>query len=102
VIWERFPKFVLGFMVVSFVFSFALAPQLVTDTRGLLTAIRTVWFAMAFVCIGLETSVGDLVKTEEGRPAIAFLGGQAFNIAVTLLLAYLLFGGMIFPAPQFN
>lgn len=102
VIWERFPKFVLGFMVVSFVFSFALAPQLVTDTRGLLTAIRTVWFAMAFVCIGLETSVGDLVKTEEGRPAVAFLGGQAFNIAVTLLLAYLLFGGMIFPAPQFN
>jgi hypothetical protein len=57
---------------------------------------------MAFVCIGLETSVGDLVKTDEGRPAIAFLGGQAFNVVVTLVLAYLLFGGTIFPAPQFG
>jgi hypothetical protein len=34
------------------------------------------------------------VTTEEGRPAIAFLGGQAFNIAVTLVLSYLLFGGL--------
>jgi uncharacterized integral membrane protein (TIGR00698 family) len=102
VIWERFPKFVLGFLLVSFIFSFALESHTIADTRGLLNAVRTGWFALAFVCIGLETSIGELVKTEEGRPAIAFLGGQAFNIAVTLLLAYLLFGGMIFPAPQFN
>ena len=57
---------------------------------------------MAFVSIGLETSIGDLVKTGEGRPAVAFLGGQAFNVIVTLVLAYLLFGGLLFPAPAFN
>jgi len=102
VIWERFPKFVLGFLVASFVFSFALADQYVTDTRGLLTGVRTAWFAMAFVSIGLETSIGDLVKTGDGRPAVAFLGGQAFNVIVTLVLAYLLFGGLLFPAPAFN
>ena len=102
VIWERFPKFVLGFLVVSFIFSFALADQSVTDTRGLLTGVRTAWFAMAFVSIGLETSIGDLVKTGDGRPAVAFLGGQAFNVIVTLVLAYLLFGGVLFPAPAFN
>jgi hypothetical protein len=33
---------------------------------------------------------------------MAFLGGQAFNIAVTLVLAYLLFGGILFPAPRFG
>ena len=76
------------------VFSFALAPQLVNDTRGLLNGVRTIWFALAFISIGLETSLTGLVTTEEGRPAIAFLGGQAFNIAVTLILSYLLFGGL--------
>jgi uncharacterized membrane protein YadS len=102
VIWDRFPKFVLGFLAVSLVFSFVLAERYVTETRGLLGAVRTAWFALAFVSIGLETSLGDLVKTGGGRPAAAFLGGQAFNIVVTLLLAYLLFGGVLFPAPVFN
>ena len=102
VIWERFPKFVLGFLAVSFIFSFAVAEQDVTATRGLLTAVRTTWFALAFVSIGLETSIADLVTTGGGRPAVAFLGGQAFNVAVTLVLAYLLFGGLLVPVPTFN
>ncbi len=102
VIWERFPKFVLGFLGVSLVFSFVLAADAVRDTRALLNAVRTAWFALAFISIGLETSVMDLVKTGGGRPAYAFLGAQAFNIVVTLLLAYLLFGGILFPAPVFN
>lgn len=102
VIWERFPKFVLGFIAVSFLYSFVLSPPTVAATRATLTAIRTSWFAMAFVCIGLETSLGDLVSTGEGRPALAFLGGQAFNIVVTLIVAYLLFGGILLPAPRFG
>jgi uncharacterized integral membrane protein (TIGR00698 family) len=102
VIWERFPKFVLGFMAVSCVFSFVLDAEAVAATRGTLTAIRTAWFAMAFVCIGLETSVGDLVATDQGRPALAFVGGQAFNIVVTLLIAWLLFGGILVATPTFG
>ena len=102
VIWDRFPKFVLGFLAVSLIFSFALTAQTVNDTRGLLTAVRTAWFALAFLSIGLETSVSDLVKTGGGRPVAAFLGGQLFNIVITLVLAYLLFGGVLFPAPVFN
>jgi uncharacterized integral membrane protein (TIGR00698 family) len=102
VIWERFPKFVLGFLAVSLIFSFALAPQSVNDTRGLLTSVRTAWFALAFLSIGLETSMSELVKTGGGRPVAAFLGGQLFNIVITLVLAYLLFGGVLFPAPVFN
>ena len=102
VIWERFPKFVLGFLAASMVFSFVLPDRAVTDTRGVLGAVRTAWFAMAFLSIGLETSVGELIKTGGGRPAYAFLGAQAFNIVVTLVAAYLLFGGILFPAPVFN
>ena len=94
VIWERFPKFVIGFMLVSFVFSFALSQGLVADTRGVLNGVRTIWFALAFISIGLETSLSGLVTTDEGRPALAFLGGQAFNIVITLIVSYLLFGGL--------
>jgi hypothetical protein len=61
-----------------------------------LTAIRTTLFAMAFVSIGLETSLGSLVTTDRGRPAIAFLGSQAFNVLVTLIAAYVFFGGLPF------
>ncbi len=99
VIWERFPKFVLGFLVASLVFSFVLDLKVVNDTKGLLAGLRTMWLALAFVSIGLETRFGELVKMEEGRPAIAFLGAQAINVVWTLLLAFILFGGILFPAP---
>jgi uncharacterized integral membrane protein (TIGR00698 family) len=102
VIWERFPKFVIGFVVASALFSFALPADLVTGTRSALGEIRTWWFALAFVCIGLETQVVQLAKTEQGRPALAFLGAQTFNVFWTLLLAWLLFGGVIFAAPVIN
>lgn len=96
VIWERFPKFVFGFLVASIVFSWLIGDGTVADTRGPLTAVRTTLFAMAFVSIGLETSLGSLVRTDGGRPAVAFLGGQAFNVIVTLVAAYVFFGGFPF------
>ena len=102
VIWERFPKFVLGFVAASAVFSFALSPELVAGTRGALGEIRTWWFALAFVCIGLETRFIELATYEQGRPALAFLGAQGINVIWTLLLAWLLFGGVIVAQPIIN
>jgi uncharacterized integral membrane protein (TIGR00698 family) len=102
VIWERFPKFVIGFLVASLTASFLLPPAVLKETQGIFSALRTVWFALAFTSIGLETRFGDLVTTEGGRPALAFLGGQAFNVVWTLILAYLLFGGIFFAAPSFR
>jgi len=99
VIWERFPKFVLGFIAASFVLSFLIDPTRVTETKGVLTGLRTLWFALAFTSIGLETRFTELVTAQGGRPALAFLGGQAFNVIWTLLLAYVLFGGMFFDVP---
>ena len=100
IIWERFPKFVLGFLVASFVFSFLLPTDMVRGAGGALSELRTWWFALAFVCIGLETKFVDLATMEGGRPAVAFLAAQFVNIFWTLLLAYLLFGGVIFPVPD--
>ena len=102
VIWDRFPKFVLGFLVASLVFSFVLDPATVAATKGTLKGLQTTWFALAFVCIGLETRLSDLFRMQEGRPALAFVGAQAFNVAWTLALAFLLFGGGLFAAPVFR
>jgi uncharacterized integral membrane protein (TIGR00698 family) len=101
VVWDRFPKFVLGFMAASLIFSFVLPATTVTETKATLTGLRTAWFALAFTSIGLETRFSDLIGMEGGRPAIAFLSAQAINIVWTLIVAYLLFGGILFGVPQF-
>jgi uncharacterized integral membrane protein (TIGR00698 family) len=96
-VWERFPKFVLGFIAVSLVFSFLLSTDTVKQVGGFLNGMRTLWFALAFVSIGLEARFADLAGMQQGRPALAFVGAQVFNIIWTLLWAYLLFGGILLP-----
>ena len=44
----------------------------------------------------------EVVTTGGGRPAAAFLGGQTFNIVVTLVAAYAFFGGWLFAIPDLN
>jgi uncharacterized integral membrane protein (TIGR00698 family) len=100
VIWERFPKFVLGFIAASLLFSFLIPLDTTKQVSGFLNALRTLWFALAFVSIGLEARFTDLVKIQGGRPALAFIGAQIFNILWTLLWAYLLFGGWLLPVPD--
>lgn len=100
VVWERFPKFVLGFIAASLLFSFWIPTDTAKSVSGILNSLRTVWFALAFVAIGLEARFTDLVKIEGGRPAIAFIGAQLFNIIWTLLWAWLLFGGILLAVPD--
>lgn len=100
VVWERFPKFVLGFVAASLLFSFRIPVELASAVSPVFSGLRTVWFALAFVAIGLEARFADLVKTDGGRPAVAFISAQLFNIVWTLLWAYLLFGGVLFPVPD--
>jgi len=99
-IWERFPKFVLGFIAASIIFSFLIPTDTGKQVSGILNSLRTIWFALAFISIGLEARFLDLFKVQEGRPALAFIGAQIFNIIWTLLWAYLLFGGVLFPPPD--
>ncbi len=101
IVWERFPKFALGFIGASLVFSFLIPTGTIKQVTPVLNSLRTVWFALAFVSIGLEARFADLVRIQEGRPAFAFIGAQLFNILWTLLWAYLLFGGILMAAPKF-
>lgn len=100
VIWSRFPKFVLGFIGASLLFSFVLPAATANSAKPVITNLRNVWFSLAFVSIGLETKFTDLLQMEEGRPFWSFLGAQAFNVVWTLLLAWLIFGGVLFGVPE--
>ncbi|HDJ25952.1 MAG TPA: putative sulfate exporter family transporter [Candidatus Bathyarchaeota archaeon] len=102
-IWYRMPKFVVGFILASLLFSFVLTPALgeatVKATLKVSKMFRKWLFALAFVCIGLDTKFKELVKVGGGRPLVVFIVAQLFNILLTLALAYLLFGGILFPSP---
>ncbi|MEW6409795.1 MAG: putative sulfate exporter family transporter [Nitrospirota bacterium] len=99
-IWFRFPKFVVGFIIASFVFSFFMAEADAKAVTKITSPLRGWWFTFAFLCIGLETKFKELLAMGGGKPAVAFLGAQALNILWTLVLAYLIFGGILF-ATQF-
>lgn len=91
VIWERFPKFIIGFVAASLLFSFVLSPDAVQPVKGTIKAMQGMWFALAFTSIGLETRFSELFKQENKKPLFAFLIAQTFNIVITLLIASLLF-----------
>ena len=91
VIWERFPKFVIGFIAASLLFSFFIDADTNNAVKGHLKALQGVWFALAFTSIGLETDFRELFKGQGKKPLYAFLIAQLFNIIVTLLVALLLF-----------
>ncbi|MCU0385050.1 MAG: YeiH family protein [Flavihumibacter sp.] len=91
VIWERFPKFVLGFVFASLLFSFLLSGETITAVKEPLKNIQTMWFVLAFSSIGMETKFADLFHQDNKKPLYGFLIAQGFNILVTLIVAYLLF-----------
>jgi uncharacterized integral membrane protein (TIGR00698 family) len=92
VIWERFPKFVIGFMAASLLFSFVISPEVIGNIKGSLKSIQTMWFVLAFTSIGLETKFKDIFNSAGQKPLYAFLIAQLFNIFITLIVAILLFG----------
>jgi uncharacterized integral membrane protein (TIGR00698 family) len=91
VLWERFPKFVLGFIGVSLLFSFILAPSIVLASKEAIKSIQTLLFSIAFVGIGLEADFKAFFKNSTQKPAFVFLISQLFNIVFTLGISIILF-----------
>lgn len=96
VIWQRFPKFVLGFILVSLLFTFGVIPAVPAKGTNATTAILAMkdWlFCAAFVCMGLELSVSELRKMG-WNPIIVYLIVTVFNTLLALLVAYVIFGAL--------
>src|SRR5690606_18504434 len=99
-IWLRFPKFVLGFLGASLLFSVlietlpeALATGLVENGAiEFSSGLRSWLFALAFASIGLSTNFRELRgQFSGGKPLILYVCGQSLNLALTLLMAWLMF-----------
>jgi len=105
-IWHRFPKFVLGFITASIVFSSIYAilgadvGSAIVDNgviRGLSKTIRGWLFCLAFASIGLATNFRELRGYfAGGKPLILYVFGQSLNLILTLIMAYISFY-IIFP-----
>jgi uncharacterized membrane protein YadS len=90
--WERFPKFVLGFIAASIIGTLYL--QFVSDGKAEIATVndlRTWFLIFAFVSIGLEFSLRGL-REAGWRPIALFASATVVNIVVALGLAVLLFG----------
>ena len=90
--WERFPKFVLGFIAASIVGTLYL--QWVSDRTAQIATVndlRTWFLIFAFVSIGLEFSLKGL-REAGWRPIVLFASATVVSIVVALGLAVVLFG----------
>ncbi len=93
-VWDRFPKFVLGFVAASLLYTFGL----IDGGRGTpLEALRNWSFTLAFVGMGLQLSLSDL-RRMGWRPFAVFLITTVFNTLLALGAAWLIFGVWLPPA----
>jgi uncharacterized integral membrane protein (TIGR00698 family) len=104
-IWYRFPKFVLGFMAASVIFSLAISAMgsaggVMIDQgvlRGFSKLLRGWFFILAFASIGLSSDFREMAHHfKGGKPAILYVCGQSLNLALTLAAAYVMFF-LVFP-----
>jgi uncharacterized integral membrane protein (TIGR00698 family) len=113
-IWYRFPKFVIGFVAASVVFSFVVVPLagsgaadafeagvswVSKEVIGAFTKPVRYWlFCLAFVSIGLESNFREMAeRMAGGKPIWLYVVGQSFNLVLTVFAAWLAFGGILFP-----
>ncbi|MEW6671754.1 MAG: putative sulfate exporter family transporter [Thermodesulfobacteriota bacterium] len=100
-IWYRFPKFVIGFIIASIIYSLldaGLGKDISSNlldhgaVRGFSRLFRGWFFCLAFTSIGLATNFRELAHYfKGGKPLILYVSGQTFNLILTLLMAYVMF-----------
>jgi uncharacterized membrane protein YadS len=98
--WQRFPKFVLGYAL-TFGGLFALArlqPELLSDLKPAMKeadVFRTLFFAMTFFAIGMAANFKRLWAEGIGRLAVVYVVSLfGFIIWIGLAISWLFFHGM--------
>jgi len=98
IIWERFPKFVLAFLAASIIVTLLVTrlgkPAIDSHLIAVLNTFRTWLFTLAFLCIGLNTSIRDIRRLGP-KPILAFTVVVVVNLVLGFLLANLFFGGIL-------
>lgn len=91
-LWERFPKFVLGFVLASVLFSLGW----IDGGKGSgIDALKNWAFTLAFVSMGIDLSIREF-RQMGWRPVAVFLLVTLFNTLLALTVAWVVFT-YIFP-----
>lgn len=100
VIWQRFPKFVLGFAAASVIMTLVVEyygagagtayAQLDRQLIGPIKTLRTWTFVFSFLCIGFTTRFRELAKFG-WKPFWAFTIGVLVNVPLGYLLSNVVF-----------
>jgi uncharacterized membrane protein YadS len=100
-IWERFPKFVLGYVVtflVVLIMALGAAPETTAKIRaamGEANAFRGIFFVMTFFTIGVMSDFRRLWQEGIGRLAAVYvLALFGFVIWVGLVISFIFFAGV--------
>lgn len=94
-LWDRFPKFVLGFIAASAIGTWYVGTVSAAEAKasiGVINDLRTWFLILAFVSIGLQLRVSAL-REAGWRPVAVFGGATLANLTIGLALASILFAG---------
>jgi uncharacterized membrane protein YadS len=92
-IWERFPKFILGFVAASILFTLGW----LDGGKEVINALRNWAFTLAFVSMGLEFAFGE-IKRMGWKPVGVFLIATLFNTLLALGAAWIIFTYLLPPS----
>ncbi|MCF0174131.1 MAG: putative sulfate exporter family transporter [Bacteroidales bacterium] len=103
-IWNRFPKFIIGFFVASLVASFIFVPLAGSDKVGAINKVLDQYknwaFVLAFTSIGLDTNFKSILSRMQGGKVLwLYVLGQTFNIVLTFAMVWFVLSGKFFPIP---
>eukprot|EP00301_Raphidiophrys_heterophryoidea_P000674 c10339_g1_i1.p1 GENE.c10339_g1_i1~~c10339_g1_i1.p1 ORF type:complete len:268 (+),score=88.23 c10339_g1_i1:1590-2393(+) len=94
-LYDRFPKFVLGYFIASCIITVYASSKDTQSVKHALSMVGRVsrWYALlGFVCLGQETNFKVLgARLQGGRVLGLYWAAQLFNVVVTLLVAWLCF-----------
>lgn len=104
-IWNRFPKFIIGFMMASVVASIIFVPAVGAEKTAAINKVLGQYkdwaFVLAFTSIGLDTNFKQIARSMQGGKVLwLYIVGQTFNIVLTFAVVWLLLSGKIFPQPD--
>jgi uncharacterized membrane protein YadS len=90
-LWERFPKFVVGFVLASAIATLYVEAGGASAGIAAANTLRAYFLILAFVSIGLEFQL-PMLLAEGWRPIVVFGLAVLFNLGVALVLASAIFG----------
>jgi uncharacterized integral membrane protein (TIGR00698 family) len=105
IVWEKFPKFIIGFIVASIIASVIFVPAVGAEKTGAINKVLGQYkdwaFVLAFTSIGLDTNFKQIAKSMQGGKVLwLYIIGQTFNIILTFAVVWLLLSGKVFPQPD--